>query len=232
MREMRHSLFLLSATEMQMNKLSSDEADWRTSPVTSHGKIKHGKSKREKGREERRRWKGQEGKKIRGEEMRGVRRRGKPASGDCETSQHSWWSTSSLAGGVKGREICFLSSSILSVFVQTSCISSTSCLLPVLADGSFSLICTLLWPALPHPPIPSPGKTFREKANLGYGLQRILLNAEKASWSHWETDGHLQNTMVYNKQTFPQCPGGKQWSEHYASECGSGSTYVCVCWPR
>lgn len=28
-------------------------------------------------------------KKIRGEEMRGVGRRGEPASGDCETSQHS-----------------------------------------------------------------------------------------------------------------------------------------------
>lgn len=79
----------------------------------------------------------------------------------------------------------------------------------------------------PSPPYPLT-QTFRGKANLGYGLRWILLSAEKASWLRWETDGHLQNTMVYNKQTFPQCPGGKQWSRHYAFECGSGSTCVSV----
>jgi len=45
--------------------------------------------------------------------------------------------------GKKREEICFLSSPILSVLVQTSCIPSTSCLLLTHTDGCFSLIQTL-----------------------------------------------------------------------------------------
>lgn len=45
--------------------------------------------------------------------------------------------------GKKREEICFLSSPILSVLVQTSCIPSTSCLLLTNTDGCFSLIQTL-----------------------------------------------------------------------------------------
>lgn len=45
--------------------------------------------------------------------------------------------------GKKQEEICFLSSPILSVSVQTSCILSTSCLLLTHTDGCFSLIQTL-----------------------------------------------------------------------------------------
>ncbi len=101
-----------------------------------------------------------------------------------------WWSTSSLAGGVKRREICFLSSSILSVFVQTSCISSTSCLLPVLTDGCFSLICTLPWPALPRTP-PSLSKTFREKANLVWIFITTALQTKQHNCEHFILKVHL-----------------------------------------
>jgi len=89
---------------------------------------------------------GPEGEKFRGDERSEEERK----AGIWTLRDITAWPKSSPAGELKGREICFLSSSILSVFVQTSCISSTSCLQPVLTDGCFSLICTPPWTALPH----------------------------------------------------------------------------------
>ena len=147
---------------MQMTKLSSEGAGcnasvekesmwsptvrWHTITLQRRGQERRGEERRDerKDREVRRLEKG------RWEEWGGEE------SQHLETVRHHRTRMVNLFScrRGKGREICFLSSSILSVFVQTSCISSTSCVLPALTDGCFSLICTLLWPTLPHTPPP------------------------------------------------------------------------------
>lgn len=126
---MRHSLFLPSARKMQMNKLGSVGEEWKICPGRSHGKITLNTSTSERRAEEKRVGDG------RGEERRGKKQH-------LETTRHHSTAMVNLfprRRGKKRRKICFLSSSILSVFVQTSCMSSSSCLLPVLTDGCFSL---------------------------------------------------------------------------------------------
>lgn len=82
--------------------------------------------------------------------------------------------------GEKREEICFLSSQILSVLVQTSCIPSTSCLLLTHTDGCFSLIQTLSHsrslPLFNFPFISSSDTNFpKELQNVIFNKRTLLL---------------------------------------------------------
>lgn len=113
-----------------------------------------------------------------------------------------WWSTSSLAEEVKKEKegnlfpvifhLVSLCSDILHVLYQ---------LFAACADRWLLLFeAPLLWPAPPPPPL---GKSFKRKANMGYGLLWTLLVAKSASEELLVSICGTQQCLVNILSNFP-----------------------------